>query len=170
MAPRTSSEPIVTVERRQRRPVAPNCGGGAWAELAVLTPFRSCSTQYNMGDGGRMLEHSLIFALIEIADPAATARGLTSDNSHVRRAALIALDQMPKGNLRSERRDAPATLPRSPAPRNRELDRRPSRGLGKRAGRVFQGATCDGQPCRRKRLLTFNPNSPPWRRTVQSKT
>ncbi len=53
----------------------------------------------NIGDGGRMLEHSLIFALMEIADPKATAEGLANDNPHVHRAALIALDQMPKNHL-----------------------------------------------------------------------
>jgi putative membrane-bound dehydrogenase-like protein len=47
----------------------------------------------------RMLEHSLIFALIEIADREKTAKGLHSENSHTRRAALIALDQMREGRL-----------------------------------------------------------------------
>lgn len=47
----------------------------------------------------RMLEHSLIYALIEIADPEATAKGLADDNPRVRRAALIALDQMRGGKL-----------------------------------------------------------------------
>src|SRR5207302_5762524 len=47
----------------------------------------------------RMLEHSLIFALIEIADRKKTAQGLRSENSHTRRAALIALDQMREGRL-----------------------------------------------------------------------
>jgi putative heme-binding domain-containing protein len=47
----------------------------------------------------RALEHSLTFALIEIADAAATAAGLQSDNPRVRRAALTALDQMAGGKL-----------------------------------------------------------------------
>ena len=42
----------------------------------------------------RMLEHSIIFALIEIGDASALQPGLTSANSAVRRASLIALDQM----------------------------------------------------------------------------
>lgn len=42
----------------------------------------------------RALEHSLAYALIEIADPAGTAAGLQSASSHTRRAALVALDQM----------------------------------------------------------------------------
>jgi putative membrane-bound dehydrogenase-like protein len=44
---------------------------------------------------GRVLEHSLIYALIEIGDAKGTAAGLASKNPHAQRAALIALDQMP---------------------------------------------------------------------------
>jgi putative membrane-bound dehydrogenase-like protein len=47
----------------------------------------------------RILEHSLIFALIDIADPEATSVGLSSGNSETRRAAMIALDQMRGGGL-----------------------------------------------------------------------
>jgi putative membrane-bound dehydrogenase-like protein len=50
-------------------------------------------------DSDRVLEHALIYALIEIADRGATAKGLASDSPRVRRAALIALDQMPEGQL-----------------------------------------------------------------------
>ncbi len=53
----------------------------------------------------RALEHSLTFALIEIADPARTAAGLKSDNPRTRRAALVALDQMDGG-----KRDAPTVI------------------------------------------------------------
>jgi len=49
----------------------------------------------------RALEHSLTYALIEIADPAGTAAGLQSSNVRTRRAALIALDQMEGGKLKS---------------------------------------------------------------------
>ncbi|MGO8696640.1 MAG: PVC-type heme-binding CxxCH protein [Limisphaerales bacterium] len=49
--------------------------------------------------GARILEHSIIFALMEIADGAATAEGLGSENPRVRRVALIAMDQMRKGHL-----------------------------------------------------------------------
>src|SRR5205085_12549541 len=38
--------------------------------------------------------HSLTYALIAINEPVETARGLSSVNPQVRRAALIALDQM----------------------------------------------------------------------------
>ncbi|HEX7377870.1 MAG TPA: PVC-type heme-binding CxxCH protein [Pirellulales bacterium] len=49
--------------------------------------------------GDRVLEHSLIYALIEIAHPDATAVGLKSKNPVMQRAALVALDQMPDGGL-----------------------------------------------------------------------
>ncbi|MDE0104531.1 MAG: HEAT repeat domain-containing protein [Bryobacterales bacterium] len=41
-----------------------------------------------------MLTHSLIYALIEIADPRATAAGLDGRSAATERAAMIALDQM----------------------------------------------------------------------------
>ena len=47
----------------------------------------------------RVLEHSLTFALIEIADRDGTAAGLHSTNVATRRAALVALDQMDGGGL-----------------------------------------------------------------------
>ena len=49
-----------------------------------------------------ILSHSLIYALIEIADAAAVRRSLDSDNLFARRAALIALDQMAGGELKAE--------------------------------------------------------------------
>jgi hypothetical protein len=50
----------------------------------------------------RVLEHSLIFALIEIGAREETATGLGSASSFSRRAALIALDQMDGGGLKAE--------------------------------------------------------------------
>ena len=47
----------------------------------------------------RILEHSLIYALIEIGDPKGTEAGLSSKNSRTIRAAMIALDQMDGGAL-----------------------------------------------------------------------
>ncbi|MCL6502457.1 MAG: HEAT repeat domain-containing protein [Pirellulales bacterium] len=47
----------------------------------------------------RMLEHSLTFALIEIADRQALLAGLASASPHSRRAALMALDQMAGGSV-----------------------------------------------------------------------
>lgn len=50
----------------------------------------------------RTLEHSVTYALIEIADPAGTSLGLQASSSHAKRAALIALDQMDGGGLKAE--------------------------------------------------------------------
>jgi putative membrane-bound dehydrogenase-like protein len=47
----------------------------------------------------RVIEHSLTYALIEIADPKETAAGLRSSDPRVRRAAMVALDQMDGGSL-----------------------------------------------------------------------
>ena len=45
------------------------------------------------------LEHSITFALIEIADPKGTQAGLDSESVHTRRAAMTALDQMVAASL-----------------------------------------------------------------------
>ncbi len=45
----------------------------------------------------RILEHSLVYALIEIADPTGTRAGLASNDASIQHAAVIALDQMPGG-------------------------------------------------------------------------
>ncbi|PYK58942.1 MAG: hypothetical protein DME21_14575 [Verrucomicrobia bacterium] len=47
-----------------------------------------------------IIEHSLTFALIEIADPALTRAGLKEENARTKRAALIALDQMDGSDLK----------------------------------------------------------------------
>jgi putative membrane-bound dehydrogenase-like protein len=52
-------------------------------------------------DLDRSLEHSVIYALIEIASPSSTAAGLKADSSRAKRAALIALDQMDGGGLQA---------------------------------------------------------------------
>ncbi len=50
----------------------------------------------------RVLEHSLIYALMEIGDTEGIAAGLKSPHASVRRAALTALDQMPAGKVSVE--------------------------------------------------------------------
>src|SRR5262245_53654355 len=52
--------------------------------------------------GDRFLEHALIYALIQINDRDKTAKYLADQPTAVRRAALIALDQMPSGKLIAE--------------------------------------------------------------------
>jgi putative membrane-bound dehydrogenase-like protein len=66
------------------------------------------------GSADRVLEHSLTFALIEIADAQRTANGLKSDKASIRRGALVALDQMDGGQLEASvvTRDLNAADPR----------------------------------------------------------
>jgi putative membrane-bound dehydrogenase-like protein len=68
--------------------------GDAAAVPAILARLRLASD--------RVLEHALIYALIEIDDRESIAQGLADDSPRVRRAALIALDQMPHGELAQE--------------------------------------------------------------------
>jgi putative membrane-bound dehydrogenase-like protein len=49
----------------------------------------------------RILQHSIIYALIELADPTATRAGLARKSPKTVAAALIALDQMPGGDIKS---------------------------------------------------------------------
>jgi putative membrane-bound dehydrogenase-like protein len=51
----------------------------------------------------RTEEHAIIYALIEINDPAGTAKGLASETPNRQRGALIALDQMDAGSLTAAR-------------------------------------------------------------------
>ena len=46
----------------------------------------------------RFLEHALIFAAIELNDPKMIRKWLSANDAHVRRAALIALDQLENGD------------------------------------------------------------------------
>jgi hypothetical protein len=52
--------------------------------------------------GDRVHEHSIIFSLIELEDPVATAAALHAGTPAARKAALIALDQMPGSRLAPE--------------------------------------------------------------------
>jgi putative membrane-bound dehydrogenase-like protein len=54
------------------------------------------------GENDRLLEHALIYALIEIDDRKGVLPGLRHASPRVRRAALIALDQMNHGQLTSD--------------------------------------------------------------------
>lgn len=58
-------------------------------ERAVLSLLDAASSAHD-----RVLEHSLIYALIEINDPTGTALGMIPADSLMKRATLIALDQM----------------------------------------------------------------------------
>ncbi len=50
----------------------------------------------------RFLEHSLLFALIEIGDAEGTRRHAEQDNARLRRAALLVLEQIEGGSLRAD--------------------------------------------------------------------
>jgi putative membrane-bound dehydrogenase-like protein len=50
----------------------------------------------------RVLEHSLTYALVELGDARATSKGLTSSDPRVRKASMIALDQMRDGGLKPQ--------------------------------------------------------------------
>lgn len=50
----------------------------------------------------RILQHSIIYALIELADAKTTRAGLASELPEIAAVALIALDQMPGGNLTAD--------------------------------------------------------------------
>ncbi|HVX11379.1 MAG TPA: PVC-type heme-binding CxxCH protein [Pirellulales bacterium] len=65
----------------------------------------------------RFVEHALIYALIEIADPESTRGGMKSPHPSVRRAAMIALDQIPGGEL-----DPRAVIAELDAPDERTRD------------------------------------------------
>lgn len=49
----------------------------------------------------RILQHSIIYALIEISDARSTRLGLAGKSSKTVAAALVALDQMPNGDLKA---------------------------------------------------------------------
>ena len=81
----------------QRRRIAAEALGRIGDASAVPVLLRAAETLEAAPD--RFLEHSIVFALIEIADPRQTAAGLQATSRATRRAALFALDQMPSGGL-----------------------------------------------------------------------
>ncbi|HEY3394059.1 MAG TPA: PVC-type heme-binding CxxCH protein [Lacipirellulaceae bacterium] len=50
----------------------------------------------------RILQHSITFALIELAQPATTRAGLANDSPRTVAVSLLALDQMPGGSIRPD--------------------------------------------------------------------
>lgn len=62
-------------------------------------PLLSAAADYR----GRVLEHSLIYALIEIGDVEAVRVGLNTDNPYKRRAALVALENLAPESLEGQR-------------------------------------------------------------------
>ncbi|TXT34578.1 MAG: membrane-bound dehydrogenase [Planctomycetota bacterium] len=72
---------------------------GRLGETSAVGPLLDAATQTS---NDRFLEHSVIFALIEIAQPETTRAGLAASHPATIKAALIALDQMPNGGLKPE--------------------------------------------------------------------
>lgn len=72
------------------------------------------------GGKDRFLEHAILYAMIQIHDPGGTLRGLADADSAIRRAALIAMDQMDGGKL-SPRDVLPMLDPADPAARQAAL-------------------------------------------------
>jgi putative membrane-bound dehydrogenase-like protein len=70
-----------------------------------------------MKGADRFLDHAIIYALIRLADRDATAKGLTDTDNAVKRAALLALDQIPCANL-TPQQVAPMLDPIDPALHN----------------------------------------------------
>jgi putative membrane-bound dehydrogenase-like protein len=92
------------LQRMLRDDVLPNQRGAAEALGRIGDPKAVPALLDALGatDVDHVLEHSLIYALIEIGNAEATSRGLTHPHPAVRRGALIALDQMSDGKLAAE--------------------------------------------------------------------
>jgi putative membrane-bound dehydrogenase-like protein len=63
-------------------------------KLLRAVPAATISSSDSGDTVDRFLEHSLIYAVLELNDPAFAWKHIGSDNDRIRRAALIALDQM----------------------------------------------------------------------------
>jgi len=73
--------------------------------LGTLRPQQSASSVIESLRGlqpERMMEHAATYALIQIGDRETTAAALSDSNPQIRRAALIALDQMDNGDLQRD--------------------------------------------------------------------
>ena len=77
-------------------------GEDKFADLRKRSVARFLFTSLVAPGTDRVLEHTIIYALIQIADRNATLPFLKDKNPAVRRAALIALDQMDGGKLTRE--------------------------------------------------------------------
>ncbi len=83
----------------QNRRLAAEALGRIGDAQAIPAIFRGVS---HLAPTDRVMEHALIYALIEIENPAVTAKFIDSQDERVRRAALIAVDQMRGGSISPE--------------------------------------------------------------------
>ncbi|HLJ12009.1 MAG TPA: PVC-type heme-binding CxxCH protein [Planctomycetaceae bacterium] len=91
---------LLNGQSSQNRRAAAEALGRIGDKSGVVHLLRAAQSLDDVPD--RVLEHSVIYALIEIDDPQQTSQGLKSHSPATRRAALIALDQMPAGGLTPE--------------------------------------------------------------------
>ena len=95
---RTISGALAGIVRSDEAPVARE----AATALGRMGEFRAIGALIGrLGRSGsdRMLQHALIYALIEIDDAEATRSGLSSENPDILSGVLQAIDQMPSGSL-----------------------------------------------------------------------
>jgi putative membrane-bound dehydrogenase-like protein len=74
-------------------------GLGRLGKTSAVPPLLAALAPSN----DRFVEHALIYALLELADPTATQPALESPHANVRRGAMIALDQMAGAKLDPQR-------------------------------------------------------------------
>jgi hypothetical protein len=84
-----SSRSVLSAPNRRARP-------GAGADRREAPCPRRWKPPHELTIGS---EHSITYALIEIADPQGTAAGLQAKDARVTRSAMVALDQMEGGGL-----------------------------------------------------------------------
>jgi putative heme-binding domain-containing protein len=98
LAARDLPEVIQAGPPQNRRAAAEALGRiGSSSDIPILLAAVPTATVLD-GQVDRFLEHSLIYAAMELNDPATLRDFIVSDNDRIRRAALIALDQMEGGD------------------------------------------------------------------------
>lgn len=98
LAARDLPEVIQAGPPQNRRAAAEALGRiGSSSDIPILLAAVPTATVLD-GQVDRFLEHSLIYAAMELNDPATLRDFIVSDNPRIRRAALIALDQMEGGD------------------------------------------------------------------------
>ena len=84
----------------------------------------------------RILQHSITYALIELADPSATQAGLASDQPGTIASALIALDQMPGGSVNRRTSDPALNFAGETPARRRPVVGPTTSAVGRKASRL----------------------------------
>ena len=95
---RTISGALAGIVRGDDAPVA-RAAAVALGRMGEHRAIGAISGRLGRAGDDRMLEHALIFALIEIDDQETTREGLTSTDSQLLKGTLQALSEMPSSNL-----------------------------------------------------------------------